>query len=223
MNIKLFGYSISLNVIILIGILYLIMVVNALSGSCNREGMEVPDNREIQNKILMLEQKIAPYLRNEVPLTQQNVGELFGQLADLQTVAYATNDQDILNKTQELQSRVQQVGQIFEKQRVTIPPPITSRPKIAPSAELEPEPMIRQLPPPITSRPKIAPSAELEPEPMIRQLPPPMIEEQYIAPSAQLEPAPMIRQLPPMFKGPPMLKGPPPKLGSIMNKFKKRF
>jgi hypothetical protein len=35
---KLFGYSISLNVLILIGILYLIMVVNALSGTCNREG-----------------------------------------------------------------------------------------------------------------------------------------------------------------------------------------
>jgi hypothetical protein len=37
---KLFGYSISLNVLILIGVLYLIMVVNALSGSCNREGMK---------------------------------------------------------------------------------------------------------------------------------------------------------------------------------------
>jgi hypothetical protein len=40
---KLFGYSISLNVLILIGILYLIMVVNALSGSCNREGMSTID------------------------------------------------------------------------------------------------------------------------------------------------------------------------------------
>jgi len=40
MNIKLFGYSISLNVLILIGILYLIMLVNALSGACNREGMD---------------------------------------------------------------------------------------------------------------------------------------------------------------------------------------
>ena len=36
---KVFGYSISLNVLILIGILYLIMVVNALSGTCNREGL----------------------------------------------------------------------------------------------------------------------------------------------------------------------------------------
>lgn len=38
MNMKLLGYSIDLNIIILIGILYLIMVVNALSGSCKREG-----------------------------------------------------------------------------------------------------------------------------------------------------------------------------------------
>jgi hypothetical protein len=35
---KLLGYSIDLNIIILIGILYLIMVINALSGSCKREG-----------------------------------------------------------------------------------------------------------------------------------------------------------------------------------------
>ena len=35
---KVLGYSISLNVLILIGILYLIMVVNALSSSCSREG-----------------------------------------------------------------------------------------------------------------------------------------------------------------------------------------
>ena len=38
MNMKLLGYSIDLNIIILIGILYLIMVINALSGSCKREG-----------------------------------------------------------------------------------------------------------------------------------------------------------------------------------------
>ena len=37
---KLFGYSISLNIVILIGILYLIMIVNALSSSCNREGYD---------------------------------------------------------------------------------------------------------------------------------------------------------------------------------------
>ena len=36
---KLLGYSIDLNILILIGILYLIMVVNAISGSCKREGM----------------------------------------------------------------------------------------------------------------------------------------------------------------------------------------
>ena len=38
---KLFGYPISVNVIILIGILYLIMIINALSASCNREGLSM--------------------------------------------------------------------------------------------------------------------------------------------------------------------------------------
>ena len=47
-NMKLFGYSISLNVLILIGILYLIMVVNALSGSCNREGLT---GKEVQERV----------------------------------------------------------------------------------------------------------------------------------------------------------------------------
>ncbi len=46
---KVFGYSISLNVLILIGILYLIMVVNALSGSCNREGL-IGIGRKIQKR-----------------------------------------------------------------------------------------------------------------------------------------------------------------------------
>jgi hypothetical protein len=35
MNVKLFGYSISLNLIILIAILYLIMTVNAITCACN--------------------------------------------------------------------------------------------------------------------------------------------------------------------------------------------
>ena len=35
MNVNLFGYSISLNVIILIAILYLIMTVNAITCACN--------------------------------------------------------------------------------------------------------------------------------------------------------------------------------------------
>jgi hypothetical protein len=47
---QLFGYSISLNVLILIGVLYLIMVVNALSSSCNREGM-APMQTQQMNKV----------------------------------------------------------------------------------------------------------------------------------------------------------------------------
>jgi hypothetical protein len=55
-NMKVFGYSISLNVLILMGILYLIMVVNALSGSCNREGF-----KGIKKKInKMREQVVNP-------------------------------------------------------------------------------------------------------------------------------------------------------------------
>ena len=50
MKLKLFGYSISLNVIILIGVLYLIMVVNALSGSCNREGYKTNSEREKERR-----------------------------------------------------------------------------------------------------------------------------------------------------------------------------
>ena len=50
MNVKLFGYSISLNVIILIGILYLIMVVNALSASCNMEGLKGPAGKAKRQK-----------------------------------------------------------------------------------------------------------------------------------------------------------------------------
>jgi len=53
---KVFGYSISINVLILLGILYLIMVVNALSASCNREGLLVnpppkpPPKKHFQDK-----------------------------------------------------------------------------------------------------------------------------------------------------------------------------
>ena len=45
MKLKVFGYSISLNILILIGTLYLIMVVNALSASCNREGNAKSDKK----------------------------------------------------------------------------------------------------------------------------------------------------------------------------------
>lgn len=51
MNMKFLGYSIDLNIIILIGILYLIMVVNAISGSCKMEGLKVTDIRPAIDKI----------------------------------------------------------------------------------------------------------------------------------------------------------------------------
>ena len=55
---KLFGYSISLNVVILICIFYLIMVVNALSGSCIREGMGTMTPIEIAMKLNDIQGKI---------------------------------------------------------------------------------------------------------------------------------------------------------------------
>ena len=51
MNLKLFGYSISLNLLILIGILYLIMVVNALSCSCNIEGFNFDKMKSIKKVV----------------------------------------------------------------------------------------------------------------------------------------------------------------------------
>jgi regulator of protease activity HflC (stomatin/prohibitin superfamily) len=67
MNIKLFGYSISLNVIILIGILYLIMVVNALSGSCNREGVRSLGPVLFTNKIKDLNSDILAARKSNAP------------------------------------------------------------------------------------------------------------------------------------------------------------
>ena len=69
MNIKLFGYSISLNVLILIGILYLIMVVNALSASCNMEGLKGPAGKAKRKKNKEeeeAEQRAAMVIQNEL-------------------------------------------------------------------------------------------------------------------------------------------------------------
>jgi hypothetical protein len=38
MNVELFGFKLSLEVLILIGIIYLVMIVNTLHGCCNAEG-----------------------------------------------------------------------------------------------------------------------------------------------------------------------------------------
>ena len=38
MNLELFGFKLSLEIIILIGIIYLVMIVNTLYGCCNMEG-----------------------------------------------------------------------------------------------------------------------------------------------------------------------------------------
>ena len=59
---KLFGYSISINVLILIGVLYLIMTVNAVSGSCNREGMNFKDRDRFRERKETYEDKMGGLL-----------------------------------------------------------------------------------------------------------------------------------------------------------------
>ena len=49
MKIKLFGYSISLNVLVFMGILYLIIVLHAVSGACNMEGMSSSDTQILKD------------------------------------------------------------------------------------------------------------------------------------------------------------------------------
>ena len=49
MKIKLFGYSISLNVLVFMGILYLIIVLHAVSGACNMEGMSSSDKQILKD------------------------------------------------------------------------------------------------------------------------------------------------------------------------------
>ena len=63
---KVFGYSISLNVLILIGILYLIMVVNALTSSCNTEGMSKKDKEKakIGDMLKQIRQDISRAKKN---------------------------------------------------------------------------------------------------------------------------------------------------------------
>ncbi len=55
MNISLFGLNISLEILILIGIIYLIMVVHTVGGCCNvnriMEGLENIDSSDITKKI----------------------------------------------------------------------------------------------------------------------------------------------------------------------------
>jgi hypothetical protein len=49
MRIKLFGYSISLKVLMLMGILYLIIVLHAISAACNMEGMSSSDTQILKD------------------------------------------------------------------------------------------------------------------------------------------------------------------------------
>ena len=86
---KLFGYSISLNVLILIGVLYLIMVVNALSGSCNREGLSAND---VASKLNAFVSQIKRLPR---PLSSSNKAAITSQMNQLSSM---TSDPAVKNK-----------------------------------------------------------------------------------------------------------------------------
>jgi hypothetical protein len=227
MDIKLFGYSISLNVIILIGILYLIMVVNALSGSCNREGM---DNRNIQgdlnnlieNTVQGIKLQINDAERNGRPLTEKQIQNFSAQLMNITDIMVSkTNDPNIHNQIQQAIDIAEATvkGMVNDMQRRLA---MQQSQPIPPIAQEQPIP---QVPAMIEGR-YIAPSAPLEPQvmpPMMPQVMPPMMP-QVMPPQATTmfqrpKKHPMI-QLP---QGPPIPQGPPPKLSSFMNKLKKRF
>jgi hypothetical protein len=93
---KLFGYSISLNVLILIGILYLIMVVNALSGSCNREGLTGVERalKPSLDVILMQANKPGATKSQVQPVLNQTMNDLL------------TKDSAMLNLLTSVQTKV---------------------------------------------------------------------------------------------------------------------
>lgn len=100
---KLFGYSISLNVLILIGILYLIMVVNALSGTCNREGMSSAEAAALNAKHMSRMNDIDSILINS-PLSTPDLYLAFKNEAD---IIYATNPtEEVKRKAKDLSNNI---------------------------------------------------------------------------------------------------------------------
>jgi len=91
---KVFGYSISINVLILLGILYLIMVVNALSGSCNREGMSASDT-SIANQLKQLQATIQ---NTPKPILPQQKQQFYTTLNMLGTNARDNNLRNVINQ-----------------------------------------------------------------------------------------------------------------------------
>jgi hypothetical protein len=101
MNVKLFGYSISINVLILIGILYLIMVVNALSASCNMEGLTDKEAQGIANAIQNEVEKTKSIIKNmPKPLSQKDKQGISDRLSNLMSMASRANNARIANYVQ---------------------------------------------------------------------------------------------------------------------------
>ena len=89
MKLKVFGYSISLNILILIGTLYLIMVVNALSASCNREGNAAHDQKakqETYNALKKINSDLSGLIKLEPTAnTSPKVAEMLAKVEKLKS------------------------------------------------------------------------------------------------------------------------------------------
>jgi hypothetical protein len=105
---KLFGYSISLNVLILIGILYLIMIVNALSAACNREGLVLNTKPitadQVSNELNNL---ISAVKKAKKPLSTQDQQDITKRIEELRT---ATRDPRMLYKITQASKQMKQYG-----------------------------------------------------------------------------------------------------------------
>ena len=88
---KLFGYSISLNILILIGILYLIMTINAVSSSCNREGMNSKDGDRFRERKRTPKQAYEEKMQGLIFMEQEIMGaKSKGRLTDERKQFYQT-------------------------------------------------------------------------------------------------------------------------------------
>ena len=122
MKIKLFGYSISLHVLILIGIFYLIMVVNALSSSCNREGRKGRKKKKKKDSSADTQaaddEEVAAANNTDPGLGDQTMETIQGELTNLQ-LSCPGLDQKIA-KLNELTDQLKKIQNTFDSTQVII-------------------------------------------------------------------------------------------------------
>ena len=104
---KLFGYSISLNVLILIGVLYLIMVVNALSASCNTEGLTLNTTPLTADTVSKeLNNLMSAVKKAKKPLSAQDKEDITKRIYELKS---ATRDRIMLDEIKKAASVLKNV------------------------------------------------------------------------------------------------------------------